>query len=79
MENEKTAYSRLCWAPTIRYDEGIYYIGVNIADDGFVMFKSTRPEGPYTMHKFEKRLYDPGFLLMMTVKSMSLTGKGKSI
>ena len=51
MENEKTAYSRLCWAPTIRYDEGIYYIGVNIADDGFVMFKSTRPEGPYTMKK----------------------------
>ena len=27
MEDEKTAYSRLCWAPTIRYHEGIYYIG----------------------------------------------------
>lgn len=77
MENEKTAYSRLCWAPTIRYDEGIYYIGVNIADDGFVMFKSTRPEGPYTMHKFEKRLYDPGFFIDDDGKKYVTHGKGK--
>jgi len=77
MENEKTAYSRLCWAPTIRYDEGIYYIGVNIADDGFVMFKSTRPEGPYTMHKFEKRLYDPGFFIDDDGRKYVTHGKGK--
>lgn len=77
MEDEKTAYSRLCWAPTIRYHEGIYYIGVNIADDGFVMFKSTKPEGPYTMHKFEKRLYDPGFFIDDDGRKYVTHGKGK--
>ena len=77
MENEKTAYSRLCWAPTIRYYEGTYYIGVNIADDGFVMFKSTKPEGPYTMHKFEKRLYDPGFFIDDDGRKYVTHGKGK--
>lgn len=77
MENEKTAYSRLCWAPTIRYYEGIYYIGVNIADDGFVMFKSSNPEGPYTMHQFDKRLYDPGFFIDDDGKKYVTHGKGK--
>lgn len=77
MENEKTAYSRLCWAPTIRYCEGIYYIGVNIADDGFVMFKSSNPAGPYTMHQFDKRLYDPGFFIDDDGKKYVTHGKGK--
>ena len=77
MENEKTAYSRLCWAPTIRYYEGTYYIGVNIADDGFIMFKSSKPEGPYTMHKFDKRLYDPGFFIDDDGKKYVTHGKGK--
>ncbi|MCR4033692.1 MULTISPECIES: family 43 glycosylhydrolase [Flavobacterium] len=63
MEDGKTAYSRICWAPTFKYHEGIFYIGVNIKDDGFVMFKSTKPEGPYTMHKFSKPLYDPGLFI----------------
>lgn len=35
------------------------------------MFKSNKPEGPYSMHKFDKRLYDPGFSLMMMVRNMS--------
>lgn len=77
MENEMTAYSRLCWAPTIKYYEGTYYIGVNIADDGFVMFKSSKPEGPYTMHKFDKRLYDPGFFIDEDGKKYVTHGKGK--
>ena len=77
MENEKTAYSRLCWAPTIRYYEGTYYIGVNIADDGFIMFKSSKPEGPYTMYKFDKRLYDPGFFIDDDGKKYVTHGKGK--
>lgn len=77
MENEMTAYSRLCWAPTIRYYDGTYYIGVNIADDGFIMFKSSKPEGPYTMHKFDKRLYDPGFFIDDDGKKYVTHGKGK--
>ena len=41
------------------------------------MFKSTRPEGPYTMHKFEKRLYDPGFFIDDDGKKYVTHGKGK--
>lgn len=77
MENEETAYGGLCWAPTIRYYDGIFYIGVNIADDGFVMFKSNKPEGPYTMHKFNKRLYDPGFFIDDDGKKYVTHGKTK--
>lgn len=77
MENEQTAYGRLCWAPTIKYHDGVYYIGVNIADDGFVMFKSDKVEGPYTMHKFDKRLYDPGFFIDDDGKKYVTHGKTK--
>jgi Beta-xylosidase len=63
MQDNKTAYSRICWAPSFKFYKGTYYIGVNIADDGFVMFQSNKPEGPYTMYKFDKRLYDPGFFI----------------
>jgi xylan 1,4-beta-xylosidase len=77
MENEQTAYSRLCWAPSIKYHDGTYYIGVNIADDGFVMFKSNNPEGPYSMHKFDKRLYDPGFFIDDDGKKYVTHGKTK--
>ena len=77
MENEQTAYSRLCWAPSIKYHDGTYYIGVNIADDGFVMFKSNKPEGPYSMHKFDKRLYDPGFFIDDDGKKYVTHGKTK--
>lgn len=77
MENEETAYGRLCWAPSIKYYDGTYYIGVNIADDGFVMFKSDKPEGPYSMHKFDTRLYDPGFFIDDDGKKYVTHGKTK--
>ena len=77
MEDGKTAYSRLCWAPSIKYHDGTYYIGVNIADDGFIMFKSSTPQGPYTMHKFDKRLYDPGFFIDDDGKKYVTHGKTK--
>lgn len=77
MENESPVYGRMCWAPTIRYYDGIYYIGVNMKDDGFVMFKSTKPEGPYSMHKFDKGLYDPGLFIDDDGKMYVMHGKGK--
>jgi beta-xylosidase len=63
MLENKTAYGRICWAPTFKYHKGTYYVGVNINGDCFVMFKSKKPEGPYTMHKFSRELHDPGFFV----------------
>ncbi len=77
MENGKTAYSRICWAPSFKYKDGVYYIGVNIKDDGFVMYKSNRPEGPYKMYKYDKTLYDPGFFIDDDGKKYVTHGKGK--
>ena len=77
MENEQTAYSRICWAPSIKYYQGTYYVGVNIADDGFVMFKSKHIEGPYEMFKFDSRLYDPGIFIDDDGKKYVTHGKGK--
>lgn len=77
MEGGKTAYSRICWAPSFKYYNGEYYIGVNIKDDGFVMYKSRKPEGPYTQYKFDKTLYDPGFFIDDDGKKYVTHGKGK--
>ena len=63
MERQETAYGRACWAPTMRYHDGWFYIGVNLKADRFVMFKSRKPEGPYTMHPFKQQLYDPGLFI----------------
>lgn len=77
MEGGKTAYSRICWAPSFKYKDGIYYIGVNIKDDGFVMYKSDRPEEPYKMYKYNKTLYDPGFFIDDDGKKYVTHGKTK--
>lgn len=77
MEGGMTAYSKICWAPSIKYYNGIYYIGVNIKDDGFVMFQSSQPQGPYKMYKYDKRLYDPGFFIDDDGKKYVTHGKGK--
>ncbi len=77
MEGGKTAYSRICWAPSFKYKDGVYYIGVNIKDDGFVMYKSDRPEGPYKMYKYNKTLYDPGFFIDDDGKKYVTHGKTK--
>lgn len=63
MEYENTAYGRACWAPTIRYHDGWFYIGVNLKADRFIMCKSRNPEGPYTMYAFNEELYDPGLFI----------------
>lgn len=41
------------------------------------MFKSNKPEGPYSMHKFDKRLYDPGFFIDDDGKKYVTHGKTK--
>ncbi len=63
MEHENTAYGRACWAPTMRYYDGWFYIGVNLKADRFIMCKSRKPEGPYTMYPFSSELYDPGLFI----------------
>ncbi len=63
MTHEETAYGRACWAPTMRYHDGWFYIGVNLKNDRFIMCKSRRPEGPYTMYPFKQQLYDPGMFI----------------
>ena len=63
MEKMNTAYGRACWAPTLRYHDGWFYIGVNLKSDRFVMFKSQKPEGPYTMYPYNEELYDPGLFI----------------
>ncbi len=63
MEKENTAYGRACWAPTIRYHDGWFYIGVNLKADHFVMCKSRKPEGPYEVYHYKQQLYDPGMFI----------------
>lgn len=77
MEHELTAYGRACWAPTIRYHDGWFYIGVNLKSDRYIMCKSRRPEGPYTMYPFKDELYDPGFFIDDDGKKYVTHGKNE--
>ena len=43
MDRQQTAYGRACWAPTIRYHDGWFYIGVNLKSDRFIMCKHYCP------------------------------------
>lgn len=63
MQRQETAYGRACWAPTMRYHDGWFYIGVNLKNDRFIMCKSRKPEGPYKMYSFKEQLYDPGLFI----------------
>lgn len=77
MEHQNTAYGRACWAPTIRYYDGWFYIGVNLKSDRYIMCKSRRPEGPYTMYPFNEELYDPGFFIDDDGKKYVTHGKNE--
>ncbi|MBQ8594087.1 MAG: family 43 glycosylhydrolase, partial [Bacteroidaceae bacterium] len=77
MEHELTAYGRACWAPTIRYHDGWFYIGVNLKSDRYIMCKSRRPEGPYTMYPFKDELYAPGFFIDDDGKKYVTHGKNE--
>ena len=63
MEQRGTAYGLCCWAPTIKYSDGWFYIGVNIAEQRFILCRSRKPEGPYEMTVFDCQFYDPGIFI----------------
>lgn len=63
MENRGTAYGLCCWAPTIKYSDGWFYIGVNIAEQRFILCRSRKPQGPYQMTVFDCQFYDPGLFI----------------
>ncbi len=75
MEKAETAYGAGCWAPTMRYYKGWYYIGVNLNKDRFIMCKSRKPEGPYKMYVFKEQLYDPGLFIDDDGKKYIFHGK----
>ena len=77
MENRGTAYGLCCWAPTIKYSRGWYYIGVNIAEQRFILCRSRKPEGPYKMDVFDCQFYDPGLFIDDDGRSFVVHGQDK--
>lgn len=63
MEEMSSAYGLCCWAPTIKYSDGWFYIGTNIAGQRFILCRSRKPEGPYEMTVFDCQFYDPGLFI----------------
>lgn len=71
------AYGRGAWVSSFKYYDGIYYIAVNLKDDGFAMLKSRNPEGPYQMYLFGKSIYDPGIFIDDDGSKYIFSGNGK--
>lgn len=67
MQNGKNRYGGGTWAPTIRYHpkNKRFYIGAcsNQEGEGFLLFSSDRPEGPYELTVLKEWFYDPGLLI----------------
>ncbi len=61
MQNGVAAYRGGTWAPTLRYHNGKFYVGIWSPKDGFMICIAEKPEGPYTMTTLNgANLYDPG-------------------
>jgi xylan 1,4-beta-xylosidase len=56
-------YGHGCWAPTIAYRNGTYYIGIYQAQGRFIMCTATNPAGPYTKTVYNQGFHDPGLFI----------------
>lgn len=60
MENGETKYGKGSWAPSIRYNNGVFYICFNIPNEGFAVCRSKQPNGKYDMNIIKENMHDPG-------------------
>lgn len=71
------AYGRGPWVSSFKYYQGVFYIAINLKDDGFAMLKSTHPEGPYQAYLFGKSIYDPGIFIDDDGSKYVFSGNGR--
>jgi beta-xylosidase len=55
-------YAQGVWAPSLRFHNGTFYIVDNIQGAGTVVYRASRPEGPWTMNRLNGSLFDPGLM-----------------
>lgn len=63
LTNSFEDYGHGCWAPTIAYRNGVYYVGIYQAQGKFILCTSTNPAGPYTKTVFNQGFHDPALFL----------------
>lgn len=63
LTNSFEDYGHGCWAPTIAYRNGVYYVGIYQAQGRFILCTSTNPAGPYTKTVFNQGFHDPALFL----------------
>ncbi len=51
-------YGQGIWAPSIRYNDGTFYVFSNINRHGTQVFRATDPAGPWEHNRLGTRLYD---------------------
>jgi beta-xylosidase len=55
-------YGEGVWAPALRYHDHEFYIIDNLQDVGTVIFRASKPSGPWTMNRLNGYLFDPGLM-----------------
>ncbi len=63
LTNTFNDYGHGCWAPTIAYRNGTYYVGIYQAQGRFIMCTATNPAGPYTKTVYNQGFHDPGLFI----------------
>lgn len=63
LTNSFEDYGHGCWAPTIAYRNGVYYVGIYQAQGRFILCTATNPAGPYTKTVFDRGFHDPALFL----------------
>ncbi len=63
LSNTFEDYGHGCWAPTIAYRNGTYYVGIYQAQGKFIMCTATNPAGPYTKTVYNQGFHDPALFI----------------
>src|SRR5665648_603001 len=58
LEEDKDIYGQGIWAPSFRYNNGIYYIFTNVNHYGSQVYTATNPAGPWEHYKLNATLHD---------------------
>ena len=58
LEQGRNIYGQGIWAPSFRYDKGVFYIFSNVNGQTTQLFRATNPAGPWTRTPMKRSFHD---------------------
>lgn len=74
LEDNKSVYGQGIWAPSLRYNNGIFYIISNVNRKGLQVFTANNPKGPWKHTPSNAKLYDSSIIFDDDGKVYAVSG-----